>query len=167
MTGAIIRRVAICAVVVGLIFIPRIASAESGSVRGKVVDAQGNPVEGAQVEIASLDKGGKPLVVKTKKDGSYMQVGLSPGGYKMTVTKGDLSSTMDNVHIGLDMKEQNFTVAKGGAAGGAMSKEDAAKAKAKSEAATKAFNDGVAAMNEQKYDDAIAKFQEVIAVIPA
>jgi len=167
MTGAIIRRVAVCAAIVGMLFIPQIASAQSGSVRGKVVDAQGTPVEGAQIEIASLDKGGKPLVVKTKKDGTYMQVGLSPGGYKMTVTKGDLSAGMDNVHVGLDMKEQNFTLAPGGGRGGKeMSKEEAAKAKAKSEAANKSFSDGVAAMNEQKYDDAIAKFQEVIAAVP-
>jgi Tfp pilus assembly protein PilF len=167
MTGAIIRRVAICAVALGLIVIPHSAFAQTGSIKGRVVDAQGTAVDGAEVSIQSLDKGGKPLVVKTKKDGTYMQVGLAPGGYKMTVTKGDLSTAMDNVHVGLDMKEQNFTLAPGGGRGGKeVSKEDAAKAKAKSEAANKSFSDGVAAMNEQKYDDAIAKFQEVIASIP-
>jgi len=165
MTGAIIRRVAICAVALGLISIAHVASAQSGSVRGKVVDVQGAPVDGAQVEIASLDKGGKPLTVKTKKDGTYMQVGLSPGQYKMTVSKGDLSTSQE-VHIGLDMKNQDFTLKPGGGGGGAMSKEDLAKAKAKSEAVTKAFGDGVQAMQAQKYDDAIAKFQEVVAAVP-
>jgi Flp pilus assembly protein TadD len=168
MTGATIRRVAICAVALGLICIPTLASAQTGSIRGKVVDAQGNAVEGAQIEITSLDKGGKPLITKTKKDGTYMQVGLSPGGYKMTASKGDMSNTMNNVHIGLDMKTQDFTIAPGGGGGGGAggSKEEAAKAKAKSEAATKAFSEGVTAMNEQKYDDAITKFQEVIAAVP-
>ena len=167
MTGAIIRRVAIFAIALGLTFIPHIASAQSGAIRGKVVDTQGAPVDGAQIDIASLDKGGKPITVKTKKDGTYMQVGLSPGQYKVTVTKGDLSTTQE-VHISLDMKTQDFTLKPGGGGGGGapMSKEDVAKAKAKSEAATKAFSDGVQAMNEQKYDDAIAKFQEVIAVAP-
>src|SRR5215831_11272583 len=146
MTGAIIRRVAIFAVALGLTFIPHIASAQSGAVRGKVVDAQGAPVEGAQIDIASLDKGGKPLTVKTKKDGTYMQVGLSPGQYKMTVTKGDLSTSQD-VHVSLDMKTQDFTLKPGGGGGAPMSKEETAKAKAKSEAATKAFSDGVQAMN--------------------
>ena len=163
MTGAIIRRVGICVVALGLIFVPHVASAQTGSIKGKVVDAQGNPVEGAEVQIQSLDKGGRPLVVKTKKDGTYMQVGLSPGSYKMTASKGDLSAAQD-VHIGLDMGTKDFTLAKGG--GKEMSKEDAAKAKAKGEAANKAFTEGVAAMNEQKYDDAIAKFQEVIAAVP-
>jgi Tfp pilus assembly protein PilF len=156
MTGAIIRRVVVCAAVVGLLFIPQIASAQSGAVRGKVVDAQGSPIEGAQIEIASLDKGGKPLVVKTKKDGTYMQVGLSPGGYKMTVTKGDLSSTMDNVHVGLDMKEQNFTLAPAAKGGGS-------KPNAKLVAAQKSFDEAVQLSNADdvsKYDEAIAKFGE-------
>jgi len=167
MTGAIIRRVAICAVALGLTVIPHSAFAQTGSIKGKVVDAQGSAVDGAEVSIQSLDKGGKPLVVKTKKDGTYMQVGLSPGQYKMTVTKGDLSTSQDNVHIGLDMGTKDFTLAPGGGRGGKEpSKEEAAKAKAKGEAANKSFSDGVAAMNEQKYDDAITKFQEVIAVIP-
>ena len=166
MTGALIRRVVLCAVALALIALPNVASAQTGGVKGKVVDAQGNPVEGAEISIQSLDKGGKPLVVKTKKDGTYMQVGLSPGQYKMTVTKGDLSASQDNVHIGLDMGTKDFTLAAGGGRGGGGSKEDAAKAKAKSEAANKSFSDGVAAMNEQKYDDAIAKFMEVVASIP-
>jgi Tfp pilus assembly protein PilF len=165
MTGVIVRRVAICAVALGLIFIPHFASAQTGSIKGKVVDAQGTPVEGAEIQIQSLDKGGRPLVVKTKKDGTYMQVGLSPGSYKMTASKGDLSAAQE-VHIGLDMGTKDFTLAKGGGGGKEVSKEDVAKAKAKSEAANKAFTDGVAAMNEQKYDDAIAKFQEVIAAVP-
>jgi tetratricopeptide (TPR) repeat protein len=163
MTGAIIRRVAICAVALGLLAIPNVASAQSGSVKGKVVDAQGNPIDGAQVDILSIDQGGKPLTVKTKKDGTYMQVGLAPGNYKMTVSKGDLT-VAQNVHVGLDMTNRDFKLAK--AAGEGPSKEEVAKAKAKSDAAQKAFGDGVQLENDQKYDEAIAKFQEVIASVP-
>ncbi len=162
MTGAIIRRVAICAVALGLIAVPRIASAQGG-VKGKVVDQQGNPVEGAQVEIASVDHGGKPLTVKTKKDGTYMQVGLQPGDYKITVSKGDLTSSSP-AHVALDLTNRDFRLGKSGPA--EASKEEAAKAKAKSDAAQKAFSDGVQAVNEQKYDEAVAKFQEVIAAVP-
>jgi tetratricopeptide (TPR) repeat protein len=189
MTGAIIRRGVICAVAVGLLFIPHTASAQNGSIKGKVADAQGTPVEGAVVEIQSLDKGGKPLQVKTKKDGSYMQVGLSPGQYKVTASKEDLSDSR-NVRISLDMTIQDFKLTKGGG----MTGGDAAKAKAKAEAANKAFSEGVALSNEgrdlatqattlssqdksddaaakskeatAKYDEAVAKFQEVIAQIP-
>jgi tetratricopeptide (TPR) repeat protein len=160
MTGAIIRRVSICAVALGLLFAPRVALAQTGTIKGIVVDAQNKPVEGAQLEILSLDTGGKPLTVKTKKDGTYMQVGLQPGNYKVTVTKGDLN-VAQQVHIGLDMNTKDFKLAAGGA-----SKEEAAKAKAKSDAAQKAFGDGVELVNQQKYDEAVAKFQEVIAAVP-
>lgn len=158
MTGAIIRRVAICAVALGLIVVPHVASAQTGSVRGKVVDAQGNPVDAAQIEILSLDKGGKPLIVKTKKDGTYMQVGLSPGDYKMTASKGDLSNTMDKVHISLDMKNQNFTLAPAGKGGGGGNKPNP-----KLVAAQKAFDEAVQLSNGDdvsKYDEAVAKFGE-------
>jgi superkiller protein 3 len=166
MTGAIIRRVAVCAVAAGLIFTPQIASAQNGSIKGKVVDAQGNAVEGAKVEIQSLDKGGRPLEVKTKKDGTYMQVGLSPGQYKVTASKGDLSDAQD-VRISLDMTTHDFHLgAKGGGAAAAASKDDMAKAKAKADAANKSFTDGVDFLQAGKDDEAIAKFNEVIAVLP-
>jgi tetratricopeptide (TPR) repeat protein len=160
MTGAIIRRVSICAVTLGLLFAPRVVLAQTGSIKGTVVDAQNKPVEGAQVEILSLDTGGKPLTVKTKKDGTYMQVGLQPGNFKVTVSKGDLK-VAQQVHVGLDFTTKDFKLAAAG-----VSKEEAAQAKAKSEAAQKAFTDGVELVNQQKYDEAVAKFQEVIATVP-
>ena len=153
MTGALIRRVAIGAVALGLILISQNAFAQTGSVKGKVVDAQGNAVEAAEVAITSLDKGGKPLVVKTKKDGSYMQVGLSPGSYKIAVSKGDLSAS-ETVHIGLDMVTHDVKLAKGGGAGAPNPKMVAAQ---------KAFDEAVQLSNADdtsKYDDAVAKFEE-------
>ena len=74
MTGAIIRRsVAISALVFGLMCCAVPASAQTGQVKGKVLDTQGNVVDGAKIEIQSLDKGGKPLETKSNKRGEYMQ----------------------------------------------------------------------------------------------
>lgn len=160
MTGAIIRRVSICAVALGLLFAPRVALAQTGSIKGTVVDAQNKPVDSAVIEVLSLDTGGKPLTVKTKKDGTYMQVGLQPGNYKLTVSKGDLKVAVQ-VHVGLDFTTKDIRLAPTGA-----SKEDAAKAQAKAQATQKAFSDGVDLVNQQKYDEAVAKFQEVIAAVP-
>jgi tetratricopeptide (TPR) repeat protein len=158
MTGALIRRVAIGAVALGLILISQNAFAQTGSVKGKVVDAQGNAVEAAEVAITSLDKGGKPLVVKTKKDGSYMQVGLSPGQYKVEVSKGDLSAA-ETVRIGLDVVTHDVKLVKGGGAGAPNPKMVAAQ---------KAFDEAVQLSNADdasKYDDAIAKFEEAANVM--
>ena len=164
MTGATIRRtLMICAVALGLAIVAAPASAQTGQIKGKVVDAKGQPVDGAKIAILNQQTN-RTLETKTNKKGEYIQVGLSPGKYRLTASKGELSDTMD-VDVHLEMSTHDFTLApgRGGATG---SKEEVAKAKAKADAATKAFNEGVALSNDGKTDEAIAKFQEVLAVIP-
>lgn len=163
MRGATIRRTfAICALAVGLALIAAPASAQSGQVKGKVTDAKGQPIDGAKVTIANIETAGRKLETKTNKKGEYIQIGLQPGRYTITVEKGDLKDTKD-VQIHLDMSELNFTLAPGT---GTVSKEDAAKAAAKNAAIQKAFGDGVQLSNEGKNEEAIAKFQEVLATVP-
>jgi Tfp pilus assembly protein PilF len=167
MTGATIRRtVAISVLALGLALVAAPAFAQSGQIKGKVTDAQDQPVEAATIFIENTDKGAKPITTKTNKKGEYIQVGLYPGHYKITATKGDLKVTREtDVH--LDMLTFDIKLVAGAAAGGGTaSKEEVAKAKARVEAMTKAFSDGVAFSNEGKTDEAIAKFQEVAAAIP-
>jgi Tfp pilus assembly protein PilF len=171
MTGATIRRtVAISALALGLAFVAAPAFAQSGQIKGKVVDAQDQPVDGAVVSLENTDKGAKAITTKTNKKGEYIQVGLYPGHYRITAAKGDMKVTREtDVH--LDMLTFDLKLTAGGAAAGAAggptgSKEDVAKAKARAEAMTKAFSDGVALSNEGKTDEAIAKFQEVATAIP-
>ena len=164
MTGAFIRRsLAICAVALGLAILAAPAYAQSGQVRGKVVDAQGNPVDGAKVTIQNVETTGRSLETKTNKKGEYIQIGLAPGKYKITVSKGDLTVTKD-VQIHLDMAQLDFNLVPGG--GGPMSKEDVAKQQAKVKAVQQAFTDGVQLSNDGKNDEAVAKFQEVITTVP-
>ena len=163
MTRAIFSRtLSICAVALALTLAAVPAAAQTGQVKGKVVDAQGNPVVGAKVTIYNVQTN-RALETKSDKKGEYIQVGLSPGEYKLTVSKDELSVNKD-VKISLDMAVHNFRLVPGGGAAG--SKEEAAKAKAKSELMNKTFNEGVALSNAGKTDEAVAKFQEIIAVIP-
>jgi tetratricopeptide (TPR) repeat protein len=166
MTGITIRRtVAMCTLAFGLACVAVPAFAQSGQIKGKV-SANGEIVEGAKVLIENLDKGSKAIETKTNKKGEYIQVGLYPGKYRITVQKDALSATRE-IDIHLDMATLDMKLEPGGGAGKATgSKEDAAKAKAKADAMTKAFSDGVALSNEGKADEAIAKFNEVIAVVP-
>jgi hypothetical protein len=166
MTGTTIRRsVAICTLALGLACLASPAFAQSGQIKGKVTDAQGAAVEGAKVLIENLDKGAKPLETKTNKKGEYIQVGLYPGKYRITVSKDALSSSRET-DIHLDMLTLDMKLEAGGGGKATGSKEDAAKAKAKAEAMTKAFSEGVTLSNEGKADEAIAKFNEVIAAVP-
>jgi tetratricopeptide (TPR) repeat protein len=165
MSGISIRRtVAICTLALGLAFVASPAVAQSGQIKGKVVDAQGNPVEGATILIENLDKGSKPLQTKTNKKGEYIQVGLYPGKYKITANKDALSTTRET-DIHLDMLTLDLKLEAGGGKP-TVSKEEAAKAKARADAMTKAFSEGVELSNQGKSDEAIAKFQEVLTAIP-
>src|ERR1700716_1189893 len=142
MSGITIRRtVTTCTLALALALVASSAFAQSGQIKGTVFDAQGNVVESARVLIENLDKGSRPLETKTNQKGEYIQVGLYPGKYRITVKKDPLSATKET-DIHLDMLTLNFRL-NPGAAKGAITKEEAAKNKAKADAITKAFSEGV------------------------
>src|SRR5439155_5035521 len=58
-------------------------------IRGKVVDAQGKPVEGATVSIEATESNRKAQT-KTNKNGEFLQIGLASGRYNVTVEKDKL-----------------------------------------------------------------------------
>jgi Flp pilus assembly protein TadD len=162
-THIVSRTLAICAMVLGLAAIAVPASAQTGMVKGKVVDAEKKPVEGAKVTLQQVDNNSK-FELKTKKNGEYMQIGLPPGQYKITVEKDGPTST-NTTRISLDMTELDFTLTKGGSGEG-MSKEDAAKAAAKVAGIKAAYAEAATLSNAGKYDEAIAKFNEVLKDVP-
>jgi tetratricopeptide (TPR) repeat protein len=127
------------------------AAAQVGTVKGKVMDAQGNPVEGATVTITQKDvKSGRTL--KTNKKGEFVQVGLFPGNYAFTAEKDhDKANFEMTVGIG-ENPDVNLKLVHAG---------PSPEAKAKQDALQKAFEEGVAASKAGNYDDAIAKFTEV------
>jgi len=162
-THIVSRTLAICTLVLGLA-VASPALAQTGQIRGKVVDADNKPVEGAKVTLQAVDTNSK-FELKTKKNGEYMQIGIPPGNYKITAEKDGLSATK-NSHISLDMAEVNLTLAKGGAPVGEMSKEDRAKAEARVAGIKAAFSEGATLANAGKFDEAIAKFNEVLKEVP-
>ena len=165
MTSATIRRtLMVCAMAVGLAMFAAPSFAQTGQIKGKVVDAQGAPVDGAKVLLHN-ENTNRDIETKSNKKGEYIQVGLAPGKYKVTASKGDLSQVQE-IDVHLEMANLDFKLVPGGGGGAAMSKEEAAKAKAKAAAATTAFNEGVQLSNADKHEEAIAKFNEVIAAMP-
>jgi tetratricopeptide (TPR) repeat protein len=127
-------------------------------VRGKVTDAQGKPVPDATVDFASTDSNRKTST-KTDKNGEFLQVGLQSGGYKVTASKQGIGSQTKDAQVKQGPSQINFTIS---AASAAATPENKAEAAAINASATA----GIDALKSGKNEEAIAKFNEVIAKVP-
>jgi len=137
------------------------AQAQStGMVKGKVVDSQNRPVENAKVTIEFSEGITRKHEVPTNKKGEFIQIGLPPGGYKVTAEKEKLGMQSFNVRVRLgETTEVNFVLAPGMAQ---PTKEEAAK-----NAAIKGvFEEGVAASRSGNNDLALQKFEEAATLLP-
>ena len=164
MVGRVTRRPLVAAAVllgVALYAVPGFA--QTGQVKGKVVDAKNQPVEGAVVTIEMMEGMNRKYQVKTNRRGEFIQIGLQPGMYKITAAKDGMSQSFPQ-KVGLDMSEVNFTLKPGSAA--ELSDDERKKVEAKNAAIRGAFDEGVKLGQAGKYDEAIAKFNEVIAALP-
>jgi Flp pilus assembly protein TadD len=70
---------------IGLLASP--AQAQTGTARGKVLDAEGKPLQDAKVTIEFQGGITRKFEVKSNKKGEYMQVGMQPGPYRFTASK--------------------------------------------------------------------------------
>jgi tetratricopeptide (TPR) repeat protein len=132
----------------------------TGMVKGKVVDAKGEPVEGAKILIEFAEGVNRKNETKTNKKGEYIQIGLFPGNYKVTASKEGVGAQMFEVRVRIGAAaEINFQLSP--QAG--MSEED----KKKTAALQGALTTGEALIKEGKHDEAIAKFNEALAVLPS
>jgi tetratricopeptide (TPR) repeat protein len=161
MKASRISRVAIVgALVLSLVALAAPAFAQGGTLRGKVVDDQNKPVNGAKITM--LDTGtNRKFETKTDSKGEWRQIGLSPGNYTVTAEKDGLSQ-MFEVRVGLDIKEVNFALGQGTK----MTAEQAKKEAERVEGIKTAFAEGAALTNAGKLDEAIAKFNEVLVAVP-
>jgi Tfp pilus assembly protein PilF len=60
-------------------------------VRGKVVDQEGNPVEGAIV-VFEDEGGSRKIELKTNRSGEYQQIGMPSGTYRVRASKEDVGA---------------------------------------------------------------------------
>ncbi len=137
------------------------AFAQSGVVKGKVVDAEGKPVQGAAVAIAFADGVNRKFDVKTDRRGEFIQIGLQPGNYTITATVDKLGTQTQKTRVGLGKpSEVNFAFVPGAGGGDPAAAAKAAELK-------KAFEEGVVASQAKNFDLAIQKFQEALVAAPS
>ena len=161
MKASRISRVAmIGALVLSLVALASPAFAQGGTLRGKVIDDQNKPVDGAKITMVETGTNRK-FETKTDSKGEWRQIGLQPGNYTVTAEKNGLSQ-MFEVRVGLDTKEVNFALGQGGK----MTADQAKKEAERVEGIKTAFAEGANLTNAGKLDEAIAKFNEVLVEVP-
>jgi len=134
------------------------AFAQNGMVKGTVRDEKGQPVDGAKIAIAQNGGTGRKFETKSDKKGEFIQIGLPSGQYVVSAEKDKLASAPSTVSLSVGRPaEVALVVSAAGGANTKASQEAAAALK-------KIFEEGVAASNGGKHDEAIAKFQQGIAV---
>src|SRR6188472_4026052 len=90
-------------------------------VKGKVVDAQGNPVDGAVITFEQQG-GSAKRDTKTDKKGEFLQVGLQSGAWKLTATKDGVGTATQTPNVSqgrpVEMSFKLAPAAPGGAVAG-------------------------------------------------
>jgi Flp pilus assembly protein TadD len=76
------------------------ARAQTGGVRGKVIDEEGRPVAGCVVAVESQTIS-RRIELKTDKKGEYGAIGLTPGPYRVTATKDGYQARYVETDVGV------------------------------------------------------------------
>ena len=125
-----------------------------GKLMGVVRDGQGNPVEKASVHVVSTRTTSVAYNLTTNKEGRFLQVGIQPGYFQVTVKKDGYMPRTTEARVSL-AGETNLEF-----------KLDTADeiALRSISAADKVFLKGNQLYGEQKYAEAAAAYQEAIGM---
>ena len=133
------------------------ALAQSTIVRGKVIYAKKEPIQGVVIVVESLGGSGRKLTTKTDRKGEFVQLLTESGMYRITATDAKIGSASNETRVVLGkMSEMTIVLAPTTAA------NDAGKAAE----LKKAFEEGVAASRAGQHDAAIEKFNAALAISP-
>lgn len=145
------------------------AAAQTGGVRGKILDEAGKPVQDVEVVLDSPEGLGTAKL-KTDAKGEFFRIGMRPGDYSVKATKGALSASLRRVHVGIgDPTIVETLTIRGGRGGGAAvaagggegDKVDKAALAKKQAELQNAFKEAHALLDAGKFDEAIAAFTKV------
>lgn len=128
-----------------------------GRLTGRITDAAGNPVEKAEIAVVSQRTVSIQYEIKTDKNGHFVQVGMSPGYYRVSVKKAGFAPASKEVHIGISEETTCDLVLK---------PVDTTTQKALS-AADQIFLKGNKLYAEQKYAEAATSYGEAIGLDPS
>jgi tetratricopeptide (TPR) repeat protein len=131
---------------------PPAAAQTSGTVRGIVTDAQGQPVEGATVTITG-EATGRKYQSRTNRRGEFIQIGLTVGPYVLVAEKDKQASEPAKAAV-RNSAPASVSLTLGAAPSAAAAKESTT------------FSEGVALSTAGKHAEAIEKFNAGIVANP-
>jgi tetratricopeptide (TPR) repeat protein len=167
-------------VLVVVLSAPALFAQAMGSVKGVVRDAEGKPLTGVTVEWLGVETGRK-YTLKTNGKGEYFSLGISPGKYKLSVSKdGKEIFFLNGIPVGVDEVVQDVDLKKEAekqAQGQGMTPEQAkqqqeAQAKAAKETTTvKSLNEKLnaakTASDAGDFDTAVTTLTEASQIDPS
>jgi len=100
--------------------IPLLYAQNSGTVKGVCKDVEGKPITDAEVEWLNTENGRK-YDLKTNKKGEYFSLGITPGKYKVVLSKDGkeiynftgVNVTLDETSLDFDLKKEQSAQAEG------------------------------------------------------
>jgi len=136
-------------------------AAQTGGIRGKVVDEADKPAPDVQITISSPEGlGGATL--KTDSKGEFFRIGMIPGNYTIKASKGSLSASRA-IHIGIgDPTAVDTLTLRAGGASVSGGGDSSAAAKKQAELQN-TFKEARSLTDAGKYDEAIAAYTKVAA----
>ena len=151
------RRVGTIALASAASLLLALPAAAQGMIQGTVVDAQGQPIEGAKITIEQTEGVTRKFETKSDKKGAFIQIGLQSSAYKVTAEKEKVGTAVATTRVS-QRGPATVRLIVGGGAG-----NDPAAA-AKTAELRKAFDEGVALSRAGKYDESIESFNKALAV---
>jgi Flp pilus assembly protein TadD len=145
------RKRAIMAILLGLTVSAATWAQVQGKLMGVVKDSQGNPVEKAVVTVVST-KTSASYELSTNKEGRFLQVGIQPGYFQVSVKKDGYLPKSTEVRVSL-AGETDIEIK--------LDTADEIAMKTVS-AADQVFLKGNRLYGEQKYAEAAAAFEEAV-----
>lgn len=146
------------------------ASAQNGALKGKVVNADGRPVESAEVILDFVGELKRQVKTITDKNGEWIKPGIPAGGgtWTITVKKNNLTGSVDKIVVKINetVRVADITLmseadrAKG--VKPTVSSDEAAAIKKKAAETDKLLEETNAAISAGNHDEAIAKLKSLI-----
>jgi Tfp pilus assembly protein PilF len=157
MTQIFTTRAAAVGVALLLGFAPAVL-AQSTMVRGKVVNAKQEPIQGVTIVVESLDGSGRKLTTKTDRKGEFVQLLTQSGQYRISASDPKIGTASNDTRVILGKVSEMVIV---------LAPTTAANNEAKAAELKKIFEEGVAASRANQHDAAIEKFTAALVISPA